>query len=109
MHETYLKGLRKTSKVEDIEEMTGCKKNCQYREYTIIETVGHPDRVENHSWFRISLASSSITVKNQTLIMSARSLVAEIGGTLGLFLGFSFIMIWDQIERMILFVKNVYS
>ena len=35
------------------------------------------------------------------LIYPASSLVADIGGTLGLFLGFSFMTLWDGLELLV--------
>ena len=37
-------------------------------------------------------------VEKESLLFSAESLVAEFGGTLGLFLGFSFMALWDSLE-----------
>ena len=37
-------------------------------------------------------------VERESLLFSAESLVAEFGGTLGLFLGFSFMALWDSLE-----------
>ena len=43
-------------------------------------------------------ASSDETwVEKEKLIYPLSSLVAEFGGTLGLFIGFSFIGVWDQL------------
>ena len=60
-------------------------------------------------WFEMKLSRSVMSVKTETLMFPVRSLVADIGGTLGLFLGFSFVMIWDLIEAFIIFVKHHFS
>ena len=43
------------------------------------------------------LNSSLFQVEKEELIYPWQSLVAEVGGALGLFLGFSFIAIWDSL------------
>ena len=39
-------------------------------------------------------------VETESLLYSIESLVAEFGGTLGLFFGFSFMALWDGLEVM---------
>ena len=39
-----------------------------------------------------------MTVETEEFIFPLTSLVAEVGGTLGLFLGFSFMWLWDGLE-----------
>ena len=38
------------------------------------------------------------TLQNTFKVLSVEALVSEIGGTLGLFLGFSFLTLWDAVE-----------
>ena len=38
------------------------------------------------------------TLQNPFKVLSVEGLVSEIGGTLGLFLGFSFLTLWDAVE-----------
>ena len=46
-------------------------------------------------------------VETEELLYGFSSFVAEVGGTLGLFLGFSFMAIWDGMEDITnLFVKK---
>ena len=49
-------------------------------------------------YLQISYVGSTVTVKKEILVYPFESLVAEVGGALGLFLGFSFLMIWDVLE-----------
>ena len=44
--------------------------------------------------------SPYVLVETESLLYSIESLVAEFGGTLGLFLGFSFMALWDGLEVM---------
>ena len=55
-------------------------------------------------WVRIVLqlaTASQITVKEEEYIYTFISFIANIGGTLGLFLGFSFITVWDMVKWII--------
>ena len=45
------------------------------------------------------VADTDIQMDSELLNYSARSLIAEVGGTLGLFIGFSFIALWDGIAQ----------
>ena len=44
------------------------------------------------------MASKTVTRKKEVWIYPIESLISEFGGALGLFLGFSFMMIWDMIK-----------
>ena len=51
----------------------------------------------------IAYAGNSIKVQREEEAYSLLSLVADVGGVLGLFIGFNFIMLWDwMISVMIL-------
>ena len=51
----------------------------------------------------IAYAGNSIEVQREEEVYSLLSLVADVGGVLGLFIGFNFIMLWDwMISVMIL-------
>ena len=45
-------------------------------------------------------------MKEEALMYPATSFVAEVGGALGLFLGFSFLGLWDIIIAIINFISN---
>ena len=42
--------------------------------------------------------SPYMLIESEKLVYTVESLVAEFGGTLGLFLGFSFMNFWDVVE-----------
>ncbi len=42
--------------------------------------------------------SPYLLIESEKLVYTVESLVAEFGGTLGLFLGFSFMNLWDVVE-----------
>ena len=79
-----------------VEKVTGCKKPCQYYEY---RTVGIGPTLSGRnsytSYFGMLYVSTSTVMEVEMLAFPWTSLVAEFGGTLGLFLGLSFMNIWD--------------
>ena len=80
--------------------MTGCLKPCQYRKYHF---VGGKERVSldaDRFVFSLWAVSKKTTIKTEQLIYPITSLVADFGGTLGLFLGFSFIALWDNLPLL---------
>ena len=51
----------------------------------------------NQTKLHVMISSSTLTVQREVFALSFESLVADIGGVLGLFIGFNFLMIWDWI------------
>ena len=87
--------------VEKVTQVTSCQKPCRYRRFGF---VGNKQttmfRLED--FFVVSLwpISSTTRLEKEELIYPFASLVAEFGGTLGLFLGFSFMTLWDGLESI---------
>ena len=83
---------------------TGCKIPCTYMEYAAI-TVGDKSMMylgtENLMQISMSYASTHITVKEEVYTYPFTSFLAEFGGALGLFLGFSFLVVWDCIRLLL--------
>ena len=48
--------------------------------------------------FSLWAVSTKITIRTEVLIYSPTSFVADFGGTLGLFLGFSFVAVFEKIQ-----------
>ena len=82
----------------EIRKLTGCRKPCTYRQYTFTgertPTTFKPEAFSFSLW----AFSNRTLVKTEQSIYPLSSLVAEFGGTLSLFLGFSFITLWDKIN-----------
>ena len=55
----------------------------------------------------LATPSPHIQVETETLVYPFSSLVAEVGGVLGLFLGVSFMTIWDGIEHLAVLGKKI--
>ena len=59
-----------------------------------------------HFLLQLWPASDNTFVEREELIYPIASLVAEVGGTFSLFLGFSFITIWDGCYQLLSFYKS---
>ena len=55
------------------------------------------------------LASSEVIFEEETLIYDFISFVSEFGGSLGLFLGFSFFMLASNIPPLYVIVRNFFK
>ena len=60
----------------------------------------------NHNETQLILKNTSpyLLVETEALVYTVESLVAEFGGTLGLFVGFSFMNLWDIVEFALGFI-----
>ena len=54
------------------------------------------------------LANNEVQVEEEHLIYDFISFVSECGGSLGLFLGFSFFMVFDYLTPILLAVKKCF-
>ena len=66
-----------TYDIESVEEMTKCKRPCTYNVFSLAHSV---QQIQTPNFTRV---------------------IAEFGGTLGLFVGFSFLMVWDIIDEVL--------
>ena len=86
-----------------LREVTKCKKPCKYRKYDV---VGEKQPTSFKSeYFTLSFwaLSNETTVWTEVPIYPWTSLVAEFGGTLSLFLGFSFMAAFGGLKRLFSF------
>ena len=92
-----LYGNISSSATEGVEKATGCKKPCQYYEYRTLGVPTPSSFPHNNvtSYFGLWYVSTETVMEVETWVYPWTSLVAEFGGTLGLFLGFSFMTVWD--------------
>ena len=96
-----------------IMKLTGCLSPCAYKEYsfvntnpkeyTLVNTIKSP---ENSLAFCLWSVSQNTLVEEESLVYSFESWLAEFGGSLGLFLGFSFMTIWNGIKTSVAYMKN---
>ena len=52
----------------------------------------------NETQLILKNTSPYLLIESEALVYTVESLVAEFGGTLGLFVGFSFMNLWDLVE-----------
>ena len=81
---------------EEIFQITGCRKPCKYKKYSFLGEPYPSAFKSEHFIFSLWAVSNRTKVETEELIYPTSSLVAEFGGTLSLFLGFSFISLWDK-------------
>ena len=89
---------------EEISSVTGCLKPCHYKKYILIGERSATSFKSDDYIFSLWAVSSKTRVETEVLIYPMSTLVAEFGGTLGLFLGFSFISVWDNFDLLKRFV-----
>ena len=81
----------------EIEDLVGCKKPCTYNEFRFVHSSAEVmPAIRNSVGFWA--ASRKTQIEEEVLLYPFTSLVAEFGGALGLFLGFSFMTIWQEIR-----------
>ena len=85
---------------EGITQLTGCKKPCVYHKYSLIGKYVTMFPSQDYLFSLLSV-SNNTRVETEVLVYPLTSLVAEFGGTLGLFLGVSFLTIWDGAQYMV--------
>ena len=75
---------------------TGCQLPCRYREYAQVdEPLGG---FKPTLGLDIMFASANVVLDSEDYVYPFISFVAEFGGSLGLFLGFSFMMLVEYLE-----------
>ena len=86
--------------LEGIYKRTGCRKPCHYFKYWLVgEKVSSVFKTDN-LLFSLNAVSNNIFVEREVLVYPWTSLVAEFGGSLGLFLGVSFMSLWDSVHAL---------
>ena len=81
---------------DEIEEITECKKPCTYNEFRFV--YNSPEITPSLPNCGFSVASRKTQIEEEVLLYPFTSFVAEFGGALGLFLGFSFMTIWQGVR-----------
>ena len=89
-----------------IVKITNCKQPCNYKEYKIVNTnlkeFKYIDYPEDQVVFCLWAVSQYTQIEEEVLVYSFESFIAEFGGSLGLFLGVSFMTIWDGMKGVFL-------
>ena len=91
-----LYGKLANSDVDRIVQVTGCKEPCNFKEYKFVDSV--PTVMSKRGSVAFWAASQKTQREEEVLLYPFTSLIAEFGGSLGLFLGFSFLSIWQELR-----------
>ena len=86
---------------KELATKTGCPLPCMYKEYKQVSNPlqKNPDlRVLN-----LVRSTNTVHVKKEHPLYPFSSFLAEFGGALGLFLGFSFLTVWDWFQIIFAF------
>ena len=86
------------SELQEIIAITGCRPPCSYTEYRF---ESRPDDYGANNASRqliVWLSTPYVLLETEQYLYPLKSLVADVGGTLGLFLGFSLMSLWDYVE-----------
>ncbi len=97
------------STIHEIIMFTNCIKPCHYKKYQIVGDKSPTSFKSNFSTISFWAVSMDTVVEKETLMYPLTSLVAEFGGTLGLFLGFSFMVVWDWAVKCVLRCASLMS
>ena len=91
-----------------IQEKTGCLEPCDFFEYRFVgEIMAYTHADAKLFKMSLSLVSSSYELLVEELGYPFPSFLGEFGGALGLFLGASFLSIWDFVEFLTLKIKKI--
>ena len=82
-------------------ELTGCIKPCSYKRYSFLGEKQVSSFVSEDFYFALMPMSNDTFVETEVLVYPWTSLVAEFGGTLGLFLGISALDIWNFTQKFL--------
>ena len=84
------------SDLGQIFNLTKCLKPCSYKKYSLLGDRKPSHFKSKYVAFSLWASSEKTRVVTEQLIYPLSSLIAEFGGTLSLFLGVSFVTIWDN-------------
>ena len=77
-------------------QITGCKEPCNFKEYKFVDSS--PTAMTKPGSIAFWAATQKTHREEEVLLYPFTSLIAEFGGSLGLFLGFSFLSIWQELR-----------
>ena len=103
-YEHYENIYDEVDKTANVPEAFGCPAPCEYLEYQLVENLSGPTNEQQEVW--LSLATQEMLVKTEKPMYELTSLVGDIGGSLGLFLGFSLLMLWDWVCFLYMLIES---
>ena len=79
-----------------IVKLTQCMKPCKYKKYSFLGDRKPSLFKSDYVAFSLWAVSENTRVATEQLVYPISSLIAEFGGCLSLFLGVSFVTLWDN-------------
>ena len=79
-----------------IANLTQCIKPCKYKKYSFLGDQKPSLFKSDYVAFALWAVSDNTRVATEQLVYPVSSLIAEFGGCLSLFLGVSFVTLWDN-------------
>ena len=98
----------KYSDLDNIFKLTNCVKPCKYKRYQLIGEKKPSLFQSDYVAFSLWAVSENTKVSTEHLVYPFSALIADFGGTLGLFLGISFIGLWDLIHLFAVLFYKIY-
>ena len=89
-----------------LHKTTKCLKPCKYTEYRLAGDR-EKDEEKGIKLVKISLSDSKATLMYERKLYGWTSFIAEFGGALGLFVGFSFLTLFDLYELVLKFMPKL--
>ena len=87
---------------KELVNMTGCSLPCIFIEFKLL---GIPRSVPSDSYeLKLSFAETEAVEEEEAYVYDLVSFISEVGGALGLFLGFSFLGCWDMFGNLCMIV-----
>ena len=84
------------SGTEELVRCSGCPIPCNYNQFINVDRKEIQFNSTNPAiFFKLRFSTTKITIKEDFERYAFPSFLAEVGGALGLFLGFSFMTCWD--------------
>ena len=95
------------SVLQEITEITNCLPPCSYTEYRFEKTASDFGRNKATHEMIFWLSTPYVLLETEQYLYPFKSLVGDVGGTLGLFLGFSIMSLWEYVEILIKLVRKI--
>ena len=95
--------------LNNIAKLTRCIKPCKYKKYSFLGDMNLSPFQSDYVAFSLWAVSENTRVSTEQLVYPVSSLIAEFGGCLSLFLGVSFVTLWDNFRLFAVVYRAVFS